>query len=41
KKTEIDFINGAIAKIGKRHGIETPLNNMLTCMVKALEKSRY
>ena len=38
KKTEIDFINGAIAKIGKRHGVETPLNNMLTALVKALEK---
>lgn len=38
KKTEIDFINGAIAKIGKRHGIDTPLNNMLTALVKALEK---
>ncbi|MDI6916394.1 MAG: ketopantoate reductase family protein [Thermoplasmatales archaeon] len=36
KKTEIDFINGAIAKIGKRHGIETPLNNMLTGMVKGI-----
>jgi len=38
KKTEIDFINGAIVEIGKRHGIDTPLNNMLTALVKALEK---
>jgi 2-dehydropantoate 2-reductase len=38
KKTEIDFINGAIAKTGKMHGIETPLNSMLTVLVKVLEK---
>ncbi|MBU4189591.1 MAG: 2-dehydropantoate 2-reductase, partial [Candidatus Thermoplasmatota archaeon] len=38
KKTEIDFINGAIAKIGKRHRVKTPLNSMLTVLVKALEK---
>ncbi len=37
KKTEIDFINGAIVKIGKRHGIETPLNSMLTVLVKGIE----
>ena len=38
KKTEIDFINGAIVEIGKKHGIDTPLNSMLTGMVKVLEK---
>ncbi len=38
KKTEIDFINGAIAKTGKRHGIDTPINNTLTVLVKVLEK---
>jgi len=38
KKTEIDFINGAIVEIGKKHGIDTPLNSMLTVLVKVLEK---
>ncbi len=38
KKTEIDFINGAIAKIGKEHGMETPLNSMLTVLAKGMEK---
>jgi len=38
KKTEIDFINGAIAKIGKRHRVKTPLNSMLTVLVKGMEK---
>jgi len=39
KRTEIDFINGAIVRHGKAAGIPTPVNEMLTALVKTIEKS--
>ncbi|MCP3677012.1 MAG: 2-dehydropantoate 2-reductase, partial [Deltaproteobacteria bacterium] len=30
KKTEIDFINGAVVRLGKEYGIPTPVNKTLT-----------
>ena len=36
-KTEIEFINGAIVRLGKKCGISTPLNEMLYSMIKYLE----
>ena len=38
-RTEIDFINGAIVRHGKAVGIPTPVNEMLTGLVKTIEKS--
>ncbi|MCX5680636.1 MAG: 2-dehydropantoate 2-reductase [Candidatus Omnitrophica bacterium] len=38
-RTEIDFINGAIVRHGKAIGIPTPVNEMLTRLVKIIEKS--
>jgi 2-dehydropantoate 2-reductase len=35
--TEIETINGAIAREGQRLGVPTPLNNMLAALVRALE----
>jgi 2-dehydropantoate 2-reductase len=40
KRTEIDFINGAISNLGKRVGVKTPLNSLLTSLVKGLEANR-
>jgi len=40
KRTEIDFMNGAISNLGKRKGISTPLNSLLTHLVKGLEVNR-
>ncbi len=37
KKTEIDYINGAIIKLGAKYGIETPYNNAVVRLVKARE----
>ncbi|HOX37285.1 MAG TPA: ketopantoate reductase family protein [Candidatus Brocadiia bacterium] len=37
RPTEIDFINGAIARLGERHAIPTPVNWTLVRMIKALE----
>lgn len=38
KKTEIDMINGAVVREGKIMGIETPVNLVLTNLIKFLEK---
>lgn len=39
KRTEIDFINGAIVREGQKLGISTPVNSVLTNLVKAIESS--
>lgn len=37
KKTEIEFLNGAIVELGKKHGIACPMNESLVAMVNYLE----
>ena len=37
RKSEIDFINGAVSLIGKSHGVPTPLNDMLYKMIQVKE----
>ena len=34
---EVDVINGAVVKLGRKHGISTPVNKTLVAAVKALE----
>jgi len=36
KKTEIDSINGALARYGKYHGIATPLNSILVTLISSM-----
>lgn len=36
KRTEIDAMNGAIAKYGRRHSVPTPVNETLTNLIKSL-----
>jgi 2-dehydropantoate 2-reductase len=38
KRTEIDYINGAVVKLGEELKIPTPINEALTLLVKAREK---
>ncbi|MEW5766607.1 MAG: 2-dehydropantoate 2-reductase [bacterium] len=38
RKTEIEALNGAIAARGKKVGIQTPVNNALTNIIKFLER---
>lgn len=38
--TEVDFLSGAIARYGQRYRIQTPVNHVLTCLLKSLE-NRY
>ncbi len=37
--TEIDYLNGGIARFGRELGVPTPLNNAVTQLVKGLEAS--
>ncbi len=37
RKTEIDFISGAVSQIGKKHGIATPLNDLMYKMIRVKE----
>lgn len=39
RRTEIDVINGAIVEYGKKVGIKTPVNELLTTLIRGLEKS--
>ncbi len=40
KRTEIDFLNGKIVEIGRKHDIPTPVNKTLTCLTKFLEETK-
>lgn len=37
KRTEIDFLNGKIVELGKKHGIQTKVNAVLVHLIKFLE----
>jgi len=37
KKTEINFLNGKIVELGRKHGIPTPVNDTLVGLIKSLE----
>ena len=39
RPTEIDYLNGAIARLGARYGLECPVNDALTRIIKALERN--
>ncbi len=37
RKTEIDSLNGAVVELGRKYGIDTPVNKYITLMLKAKE----
>ncbi|MGH3019510.1 MAG: ketopantoate reductase family protein [Gaiellaceae bacterium] len=39
QQTEIDYLNGGIARFGREHGVATPLNEAVTALIKGLEAS--
>ena len=39
RRTEIDHLNGTIARLGERLGIPTPVNRTLYALVKLIEES--
>jgi 2-dehydropantoate 2-reductase len=38
KPTEIDHMNGAVVALGRRHGIDCPVNAALVAIIKAMEE---
>lgn len=38
RHTEIDYLNGAVAKMGKKYGIKCPVNQALAIVIKEMEK---
>lgn len=41
KKTEIDYLQGAIIKEGKKYRIKTPVNEVLYYLIKTIENEKY
>ena len=39
RRTEVDFLSGAIVTYGKRYGIQTPVNDVLTKLLKSSENT--
>lgn len=39
RKTEIDNLNGAVVRYGKKYGVPTPFNEMATLLVKTIENN--
>ena len=39
RPTEIDYLNGGIARFGREHGVPTPLNEAILALVQGLEQS--
>mgnify|MGYP001584429924 CR=1 FL=1 len=40
KRTEIDYLNGAVVKLGKKYGVKCPVNESLVRMIRFLETRR-
>ncbi|MGI2036967.1 2-dehydropantoate 2-reductase [Shewanella frigidimarina] len=38
RKTEVDYINGAVVSMGKKYGIKTPVNQAIVEQIKQLEQ---
>ena len=38
RRTEVDAINGAVARLGAEHGVPTPLNATLAALIRALQE---
>jgi len=37
--TEVDYLNGGIARFGREHGVPTPLNEAVVALIKGMEAS--
>ena len=37
--TEVDYLNGGIARFGRELGVPTPLNDTITALIKGVETS--
>ena len=37
RKTEIDFLNGRVSALGRKHGIDTPVNDVMVALIRFME----
>ena len=40
RRTEVDYLNGAVVRMGQRHGVATPVNDAVASLVRARETGR-
>ena len=40
RRTEIDFLNGKMVELGRKHKVTTPINEAMVCLIKFLEENR-
>ena len=40
RRTEIDYLNGEIDRLGKKHGIATPVNSNIVALIKQAERDQ-
>ncbi len=38
RKTEVEIFAGAVVELGRRHGVATPVNELLGALIVALER---
>ncbi len=41
RRTEIGFLNGKISELGRRHGVATPVNDVLTSLIMFMEGKEW
>jgi 2-dehydropantoate 2-reductase len=39
RRTEIDYLNGGIARAGREHGVPTPLHESIWALIRGVERS--
>jgi 2-dehydropantoate 2-reductase len=39
RPTEIDYLNGGIARFGREQSVPTPMNDAVTALIKGMEAS--
>ena len=40
-RTEIDFLNGYIVKLGRQYGVRTPVHHCIYTLIKSIEQTGY
>jgi 2-dehydropantoate 2-reductase len=41
RMTEIGFLNGKVSELGRRHGVATPVNDVLTSLIRFMEGKEW
>ena len=41
RRTEIGFLNGKVGELGRRHGVATPVNDVLTSLIRFMEGKEW